>query len=456
MEHQDVLDLVRADAIETIRVLFTDPHGILRGKTITASALPGALENGIRVPSTLLLKDLSHRTAFPVWQGESAPMQGAADVVLRLDPASFIPLPWSSHSALIHCDVVALDGTRVPFASRNILDRSVQALAEQGLTATFGLEVEFQIYRVLDPRLAPAHATMPATPPQVENTTQGHQYLTETRYAEVEPILDRIRRAAEGMGMDVRSVEVEMGPSQYEVTFAPGTPSQVAEMAVNFRTLAKEVCAREGLLASFMPKPALPNAAANGWHIHQSLSDARGRNVFTSDDHTLTQRAAHWTAGLLAHARAACVLTNPTVNSYKRFVPHQLAPNRIGWGVDNRGAMVRAIMAPNDPASRVENRLPDSAANPYLAFAAQIHSGLSGLKAAQDPPPAMTDPYGGDAPTLPASLGEAIDALDACATLRAALTPEVADWLVTLKRAEWARYLAHISDWEQAEYFAQL
>ncbi len=453
---REVLKRVEADRIETIRVVFTDPHGILRGKVISSTALPGALEIGIRVPSTLLLKDLSHRTAFPVWQGDSAPMQGAADVVLRLDPASFKLLPWSPHSALIHCDVTTLDGTPVPFASRTILSNSEEALAEEGLTATFGLEVEFQIFRVLDPRLAPSDATMPATPPQVENTTQGHQYLTETRYAEVEPILDRIRRAAQGMGMDVRSVEVEMGPSQFEVTFAPGTPSQVAEMTVNFRTLAKEICAREGLLASFMPKPALPNAAANGWHIHQSLSDTNGRNVFMSDDHTLTKQAAHWIAGLLANARAACVLTNPTVNSYKRFVPHQLAPNRIGWGVDNRGAMVRVITAPGDPASRIENRLPDSAANPYLAFAAQLHSGLNGIKTAQDPPPAMTDPYGGDAPALPASLGEAIDALDTSQTMRAALTPEVADWLITLKRAEWARYLAHISDWEQAEYFAQL
>lgn len=457
----DVLARVEADGIETIRVVFTDPHGILRGKVITASALPGALEAGIRVPSTLLLKDLSHRTVFPVWQGDGAPMQGAADVMLRLDPASFQRLPppepsTSPHSAIIHADVTDHDGREIPFASRTILRRAEEALASQGVSATFGLEVEFQIYRVLDPALAPAQATMLGAPPQVENTTQGHQYLTETRYAEVEPMLDRIRRAAQGMGMDVRSVEIEMGPSQFEFTFAPGSPSEVAEMAVNFRTLAKEVCARHGLLASFMPKPALPTAAANGWHIHQSLQDAQGRNLFMPDGAELTQTAAHWVAGLLDHAAACCLLTNPTVNSYKRFVPHQLAPNRIGWGVDNRGAMVRAITAPNDPASRVENRLPDSAANPYLAFAAQLHAGLAGLTAAQDPPPAMTDPYGSDAPALPGNLGEAIDALATSDTIRAALTPEVADWVITLKRAEWERYLSHISDWEQAEYFAVL
>lgn len=456
MTAQDILAQVQKDEIETIRVVFTDPHGILRGKTITAASLPGALENGIRVPSTLLLKDLSHRTVFPVWQSEGAPMQGASDVLLRPDPASFKPLPHSPHSALIHCDVSTLTGAPIPFASRTILHSSEKALAEEGLRATFGLEIEFQIFRVLDPMLAARHATMPGTPPLVENTTQGTQYLTETRYAEVEPMLDRLRRAAEAMGMDVRSVEIEMGPSQFEFTFAPGCPSQIAETAVNFRTLAKEICARDGLLASFMPKPALPNAAANGWHIHQSLSDAAGRNLFMPQGADLTETAVHWTAGLLAHAPACCLLTNPTVNSYKRFVPHQLAPNRIGWGVDNRGAMIRAITTPDDSASRIENRLPDSAANPYLAFAAQLHAGLAGLKAKLSPPPAMRDPYAEDAALLPGNLGAALDAFAASDTLREALTSEVADWLLTLKRAEWDRYLAHISDWEQAEYFSTL
>ncbi|UWQ97476.1 glutamine synthetase family protein [Rhodobacteraceae bacterium M385] len=456
MTPRDILDLVEAEGIETIRAVFTDPHGILRGKVLTASALPGALMNGIRVPSTLLLKDLSHRTVFPVWAADGAPMQGASDVLLRLDPASFRQLPHAPHSALIHCDVTTLDGAPIPYASRTLLRRCEEALAEEGLAATFGLEIEFQVFRVTDPRLAPQHATMPGTPPQVENTTQGYQYLTETRYAEVEPMLDQLRRAAEAMGMDVRSVEIEMGPSQYELTFAPDSPNQTAEMAVNFRTLAKEICARDGLLASFMAKSALPNAAANGWHIHQSVADAAGANIFTADSPGLSDAAAQWTAGLLHHARACCLLTNPTVNSYKRFVPHQLAPNRIGWAHDNRGAMVRAITAPNDTASRVENRLPDSSANPYFAFAAQLLSGLSGLKGQLQPPPALDDPYGHGAPELPTNLGAAIEAFAASDTLRETLSPEVADWLLILKRAEWDRYLSHISDWEHAEYFGTL
>lgn len=450
MRVSDILEQVAAEGIETIRVVFTDPHGILRGKTLTAAALPGVLANGIKVPSTLLLKDISHRTAFPVWGADGAPMRGASDVVLKPIPSTFKVLPWSPHSAIIHCDVTAMDGTPIPFASRSLLHSCEEALAEErgaeeGLRATFGIEIEFQVFRVLDPALSPAQSTMPGAPPLVENTTQGYQYLTETRYAEVEPMLDRLRRAAEGMGMAVQSVEIEMGPSQYEFTFAPGSAMDIAELAVNFRMLAKEVSARHGFLASFMPKPALPNAVANGWHIHQSLDG------FTPD----APRARHWIAGLLAHAPACALLTNPTVNSYKRFEPYQLAPTCIGWAGDNRGAMVRALLD-DTPASRVENRLPDSSANPYFALAAQLIAGRAGLLAAQDPPPEMTDAYASDAPPLPSNLGAAIEAFAASGTLRAALTPEVADWLITLKRAEWDRYLAHISDWEQAEYFSTL
>jgi glutamine synthetase len=443
---QDILERVEVDGIETIRAVFTDPHGVLRGKTITASALPRALASGLRVPSTLLLKDISHRTAFPVWAGDGAPMRGASDVMLRPDPASFRVLPWSPHSALIHCDVTQIDGAPVAFASRDILRRCEEALAEEGLRATMGVEIEFQVFRVLDPRLAPADATMPGTPPEVANTTQGYQYLTDTRYAEVEPMLDRLRRAAQELGIDIRSVEIEMGPSQYEVTFAPGPPGQVAEQAVNFRLLAREVCARDGLLASFMPKPALPNAAANGWHIHQSLD---------GDFAAGSALAGHWMAGLLAHAPACALLTNPTVNSYKRFAPYQLAPTRVGWARDNRGAMVRALLD-DTPASRVENRLPDSSANPYFALAAQLISGLDGLRTKAALPPELTDPYAAEAPSLPTTLGDAIDAFAASDTVRAALSAEVVDWLVTLKRHEWTRYLSHISDWEQAEYFATL
>jgi glutamine synthetase len=296
---------------------------------------------------------------------------------------------------------------------------------------------------------------MPARPPETRALNQGYQYLTETRYGECEGILDKIRRAAQDMGMPVRSVEIEMGPSQFEFTFDPADPITIADMAVNFRTLVKEVCQREGLLASFMAKPKLPNVAANGWHIHQSIRDNKsGLNAFVSNvDGTPSKAASEWIAGLIANAPASCLLTSPTVNSYKRFAPYQLAPNKIGWGVDNRGAMIRALFDSDDAASRLENRVADSSANPYFALASQLLSGLDGLTKQLSPPESMSSPYDADTALLPRSLGDAIGAFESSELYRQYLGDEFADYLIHLKREEWDRYLMAVSDWEQSEYF---
>ena len=452
---EETVAVVEAEGIETVRMVFADPHGILRGKTVTAEALTDAFASGIRAASTLLLKDVSHRTVFPVWSdtGE-APMRGASDLLLVPVPDTFRPVPWSPHSALIHCDVAMPSGEPVPFASRRILRAACDRLSERGLRAVMGLEVEFQVFEVTDPAREHADTTMPARPPATRALNQGYQYLTETRYGESEALLDLLRRTAQSMGMPVRSVEIEMGPSQFEFTFAPGDPMTIADMAVTFRTMVKEVCHREGLLASFMARPRLPNAASNGWHVHQSVTDASGRNLFTPGaDGALTPTASGWMAGLLRHAAASCIATTPTVNGYKRYTAYELAPNRIGWGEDNRGAMLRALLVPGDPASRVENRVADSTANPYFALAFQILSGLDGLENGLAPPPPLANPYDDDAELLPASLLAAIERFEGSEMYRSALGDEFVSYLTRLKRAEWGRYLMTVSEWEHMEYF---
>lgn len=454
---KDVVARIEAAGIETVRVMFTDQHGILRGKTIVASAMQSAFENGIGVPSTLLLKDTSHRTVFPVWNARvevaDLPLGGAGDVALRLDPARFFQLPWSPHSALVLCDVEHRDGRPVSFSSDAVLARAVSALAAAGYRATFGLEVEFQVFRVTAPAFAHEQATMPPAPPLTENLTQGYQFLTAFRYAEAEELLDELRRNAEALGLEPRSMEIEMGPSQFEFTFAPSDPQTQADRFVLFRTMVKEVCQARGLHASFMAKPALPNAAANGWHMHQSLQDLAGNPVFMPGaDGALTPQAGNWIAGLLNHAEACCLMTNPTVNSYKRFTPFQLAPNLIQWGRDNRGAMVRALLTPGDSASRIENRVADTSANPHLALTAQILAGLDGLTRNLAPPEPTDTPYEG-ATRLPISLLAAIEAFEASDLFAPYLGDGFQPYLATLKRAEWDRYLMTVSEWEQHEYF---
>jgi glutamine synthetase len=319
-----------------------------------------------------------------------------------------------------------------------------------------GLEVEFHVFALEDPALAHADATMPGRPPATRLLDRGWQFLTETHYDRLEPVLDELRRTAMAMGMPVRSVEVEMGPSQVEFTFDPAGPMRHADTMVMFRTMVKEVAARRGLHATFMCRPRLENCASSGWHLHQSLVDpASGANLFMPGaDGALSPQASGWIAGLLAHAEESCLLTTPTVNGYKRYQPFQLAPDRIQWGVDNRGAMIRGLMAPGDPASRIENRVADTTANPYYFFASQILGGLAGIEAGLSAPAPVETPYESAARALPRSLIAAIEAFEAGGLFAAALGPEFVSYLARLKRAEWERYLMTVSEWEQREYFA--
>ncbi|TDK52132.1 glutamine synthetase family protein [Antarcticimicrobium luteum] len=460
---EEVIARAAEDGLETVRILFADQHGILRGKTLVAGALRSAFTSGVAIASTLLLKDSSNRTVFQVWDGERGtapgPMQGANDVLLVPDPVTFRRLPWSPHSAWILCDVVFRDGRPVPFSSRGVLRQAMDALAARQMTSVIGLEVEFHVFRKLRDGLEHSEtgtAGAPGAPVETAPLNRGFEFLSEAPYAEAEPILDDLRRNAQGLGLPVRSVEIEIGPSQFEFTFDPASPMEQADNLVMFRAMVKAVCARRGLHASFMAKPRLPNIAANGWHIHQSLLDAGdGRNLFTpgADDGPLSPQAAGWVAGLLKHAAASSLMTVPTVNGYKRYQPYQMAPNRIQWGMDNRGAMVRALTAPGDPASRVENRAPDSAANPYFALASQLISGLDGIASGLVPPPATTSPYDGPAEKLPDSMAEAITAFDAASVFRETLGEDFVSYLLQIKRAEWERYLATVSEWEQTEYF---
>jgi glutamine synthetase len=457
---EEVLARVEAEGLETIRVLFADQHGVLRGKTIVAGALASAFRSGLAVTSTLLLKDTSHRTVFPVWGDDigfgAGMMTGAGDVVMVPDPATFRVLPWSPKSGYVLCDLVQKDGTAIPFSSRAILRRAVERLEAAGRRLVCGLEVEFHVYRLDDPKLAHADGGMPGTPPATSLLAQGYQYLTDARYDALEPVMDALRRACLSLGLPVRSMEAEFGPSQCEFTFEPDGAMAHADAMMLFRMAAKQVCARMGLHATFMCRPKVENGMASGWHLHQSVVDAAsGDNLFMpAADGALSSDASSWIAGLLDHAAETCLLTTPTVNGYKRYQAFQLAPDRVQWGRDNKGAMIRGLMAPGDKASRIENRVAEPAANPYLYFASQILCGLDGLERGLTAPPPVESPYESDAALLPKSLIAAVERFEASGFYRETLGGDVVSYLTRIKRAEWDRYLMTVSEWEQREYFS--
>lgn len=455
---EHVLARVAKDGVEVIRLSWPDQHGILRGKTIVAAELAGALADGVSMTTTLLLKDSSHKTAFPVFTAGGGmglkELEGAADCLLLPDPTTFRVLPWAPHTGWMLCDAHFADGRAVPLSTRALLKRVTDRAAQAGYEAITGIEVEFHLFRLLDPRLAPEDAGQPGTPPSVALLTQGYNYLTESRYDALDPMLEVLRREVQALGLPLRSMEVEYGPSQVEFTFAAREAREAADLMVLFRSAVKQVARRHGHHATFMCRPRIPNVMSSGWHLHQSLRHRATReNAFVGDGALLSATAKAYLGGLLHHAPAAAAFAAPTLNGYRRFRPYSLAPDRAIWGIDNRGVMVRALGPAGSTATRLENRVGEPAANPYLYIGSQIAFGLEGMASARDPGPPADTPYETKAVKLPTSLAEALLGLEANATAREAFGGAFVDYFCRLKRAEIARFEAEVHEWEQREYF---
>jgi glutamine synthetase len=452
--------IVEEQKLEVIRLSFPDQHGILRGKTLIAGEAVRSLENGCSITTTMFAKDTSHKTVFPVFTaggGFGMPeMQGAADVLMIPDPLTFRTLPWAPGTGWLLCDVHFADGRPVPFATRNLYRTALSDLGKRGYDFVAGLEVEFHVFKLEDPRMAPEDAGQPGQPPEVSLLSHGYQYLTEQRYDEMEPVLEIIRRDVLALGLPLRSVEVEFGPSQCEFTFQPTVGLMPADSMVLFRSAVKQICHRHGYHATFMCRPKIPNVVSSGWHLHQSIvSRATGENAFMTKDENavLSDFGRFYLGGLLKHARASTVFTTPTINGYKRYRSYSLAPDRAIWGRDNRGAMIRVLGGPGDPATRLENRVGEPAANPYLYMTSQILSGLDGVDRALDPGPSADTPYESSADLLPKSLREAVFALKEDPFFRHAMGATIVDYYTHIKNAEIERFQAEVSDWEQREYF---
>ena len=445
---------LKLDGLKAVRFSFADQHGVLRGKTLAVAEVPAALERGVTVTSTLLLKDTSHRTVFPAFTPGGgvgmAQMQGAADVLMLPDASTFRILPWAPETGWVLCDLAFQDRKPVPYDTRSILKAALEKLEPFELIC--GLEIEFHVFRIADPKLAPADAGQPGTPPEVELLTTGYQYLTEQRYDQIDPVIEILRDSLDRLNLPLRSFEVEFGPSQFEITLGVLPGLAAADAMVLFRSAVKQIARRHGYHATFMCRPKLPNVMSSGWHLHQSLN-RNGKNALVSEKEDLSETGKQWLAGLLAHARAASPFSTPTLNGYKRYRPYSLAPDRVVWGKENRGALLRVIGAPGDSGTRIENRIGEPAANPYLYLASQIYSGLDGLARKLPLPPSADTPYEAKADLLPKTLAEALKALKEDSVLRQGFGETFVDYYCRIKEAEIARFDAEVSEWEHREYF---
>jgi glutamine synthetase len=465
----EVVEQIQELGLKTVRVIIVDQHGVPRAKFLSPRAATAAFTNGVDFSGAIYSLDTGNHVFPPAFASGGGfgieEFTGFPDIVIVPDPLTFRVLPWAAETGWVICDAYFSSGAPLPLDGRRLLRGQLDRLADRGMRYLAGLEVEFYITRRTTSTIGLDETGQPPRTPEVDVFAHGYQYLSEVR---MDSVLDTVNALRDGLGaVDLlpRSMEDEWGPGQLEFSFSPLEGLGSADAMVLFRSAVKQICQRRGLQASFMCWPSLPNFFASGWHLHASLLDQAGANVFAAESETLSPTGRGYVAGQLDHARAMSLFATPTINGYRRFRPYSFAPDRVAWAVENRGALIRVQGGPGDSGTHLENRLGEPAANPYLYLAADIAAGLDGLERELAPPPPVTaDPYANeDAPPLPASMAEAIGALDESALYRAQFGDGFVDYFLMMKRAELARYEAAIAEatdregaeqeWQMREYF---
>lgn len=482
-EVQRVLALAQASGLTWVRLVWCDVHGSLRGKTWVTSELAHAFAQGMGMVSTLMLKDTSDRTVYKVFEAdvkhELPGFEGASNLMLLPDPRTFKILPWAEKTGWLLCQPWFPNGQVVPYDSRRILQAALEKLAAKGWGMRCGLEVEFHIYKLQDAEHGddadPAQAAWPGPAPAVSMIHPGYNLLNELWFDRAEPALRIVKQTAQDVGLPLLSLEIELGPSQVEAVFKATDALTAADNMVLFRSAVKQALRRAGYHATFMCRPPFENIMSSGWHLHQSLYDLQtNQNLFartTSQDiqealslraddarHTLSNTGAHYLAGLLEHGQGMTSLCTTTVNGFGRFKPNALAPQSILWGRDNRGAMLRVVGGPGDAGTRIENRMGEPAANPYLYMASQILAGLDGIENELTAPFATEAPYAESAERLPLTLGDALARLGDDPILSAGLGADFVRYYQRIKQSEQSRFndAEDKVEFQRREYFSRI
>ncbi|MEU8702823.1 glutamine synthetase family protein [Streptomyces sp. NPDC048680] len=459
---------LQLDEVDLVRVVFCDPHGLARSKTVPAGVFRSVLRNGMDFSAGPFLFDTGHAVAVDfladsgVGVGE---LLGAGDFVLVPDPRTFQVLPRAggARTAWVLGDEYLRDGTPHPLSSRGVLRRVLAEYALHDLSPVIGLEVEWYLTRLTSGPVGNegnGFGTQGPAPEAVA-VNPGYQFNLDSAYDSVADIADPLAAMLMRLGLPLRSFEHESGPGQLETTFNPMRAPDAADAMLLLRTQLKQECRRVGHHASFMTLPRLESFDASGWHLHQSVSSTKTqRNIFAEGDglqDAVSAEGQAYIEGLLSRARELCLLSVPTVNGYRRLAPEfTLAPTTVDWQFENRSAMVRVLSGGS--ATHVENRIGEPCANPYLLIASQLHAGLEGLLAGL--PDALAP-----RPRLPRSLREALDAFRASESAERLLGAPLKACLTKLKECEADRFDAWsatappealagaVTEWEHREYF---
>jgi glutamine synthetase len=430
-----VINACRENDVKFVRLWFTDIMGHLKSLAITVEEVEKALDVGM------------------VFDGSS--IEGFAridesDMLAKPDPTTFQLVPWRPREqgvARMFCDIYRPDGEPFEGDPRYVLRRQLKRTAELGLTFYVSPELEYFYFK-------DATGTEPL---------DHAGYFDQTADAGTDLRRETVL-ALEAMGIEVESSHHEVAPSQHEIALRYTDALTMADSAMTYRLVVKEVGLAHGAYATFMPKP-LAGENGSGMHVHQSLFKGE-QNAFhdPGDPYHLSSLAKGYIAGLLHHAPAITLVTNQWVNSYKRLQPGFEAPVYVSWARRNRSDLIR-IPAGDQVHTRVEYRSPDPACNPYLTFAVMLAAGLDGIESERPLPDPVEENVFEMSPsareeiglrTLPGSLIEAIREAERSEIVRNALGDHVFNSLITNKRMEWERYQRHVSDFELQEYLPSL
>lgn len=433
----DLQALFSAHGIRDVECVFPDVSGYPRGKLMPAAAFARGEELRIAqaIPMQCITGDYSYDAIFP---------DADPDLLLQPDYATLKILPWSSvpRALAIH-DCIEFDGGQCAFAPRSVLRGVLARYAAAGLRPVVAPEIEFYLTAPnRDPNLALA-------PPPARNGRAecGQSAFSLNMLNELAPFWDEFGQALATLGIRADTWIHEVGSSQYEINLQHGDALEVADQAFLFKYCAKEIAIKHGMNAVFMAKP-IAGQPGSSMHVHQSIVDREGGNLFSAADGSASAAFAHYLGGLQAYLPELMLVFAPSVNSFRRFVRDSQAPVNLHWGVDNRTAGLRVPLA-GAAARRVENRLAGADANPYLAIAATLAAGLAGLQERCVPAPELAG-SGYDQPhELAASFPAALQLLSGSASARRLLGEGFVTAYCAVKALEHQSFLNEISPWER-------
>ncbi|HEY3613211.1 MAG TPA: glutamine synthetase family protein [Gaiellales bacterium] len=440
MTDSERLAALQRDGVRIVRVTYPDLHGVLRGKDVPIDVFASTVaESGLAFCKAISTVDLRHNVV-------SGFEHGFRDIHVTPLLDTLARVPWDPDVAWCLADQTA-DGEPYGSDPRGALKRAIAGFTELGLDPVMGPELEFYL-------LQPSASAPGGWARYVENPT--HVY-TVGAHADPRGVLDRMLLQVADAGLGAFGAAHEYGMSQWEINLTHSAALDAADRAFRFKAAIKELATQEGLLATFMGKP-FNGDAGSGFHLHLSLCGEGGANAFAdaAGDEGCAELLRHFIAGVIAHAPALMAFLNPTVNAYRRIDPHELVPTRACWGYDNRFGLVR-VPPERGGATRVEMRLADGSANPYLATAALLFAGLDGIRRELPAPAPVAGlvyelPEEEQGEPIPLSLDAALDALEADETLRDAMGAQLVETFLTIKRFELGRYHSHVSDWDLTEY----